>query len=117
MKSLFIVIQLIFFLYTIGNRQSTNKIDSLRKVAAKSNDPQSYYDLSRLMIEQGKRDSAFIFVQKALVFVKDKKLEMNIRLFYGKLAFAQGFYSMGQDQAFKSLELSLTLKDSIIVSQ
>lgn len=115
MKNSFVAAFILLFFFQAYS-QPHHKLDSLKKIALKTNDAQTYYDLYASLSELDKHDSAFIYLQKAVAHVKDKKLEAKIRNSYSGSAQIKGFYSLAQQQAFNSLELSLELRDSLLIS-
>lgn len=111
MKNTFTLLLLVVALAT---EAQPSKIDSLKKIVAETNDPKSYFELYKIY---NKKDSAFIYLQKALTYVKDKTLESEIRRFYAREFLSRGYYSMAQKQSFESLKLALEVADSAKISR
>lgn len=106
MKNIYILLLLVIVL---SAKAQTEKIDSLKSIVIKTNDAQTYFELYKI---SSNKDSAFLFLQKALTYVKDKSMEAEIRRFYSREFLSRGYYSMAQKQSFESLKLALEVGDS-----
>ena len=91
-----------------------SKIDSLRSVIRETNDAQAYLELALSTLD---KDSSYLLLQKALIYVDDKNFELTIYANISEWEFNRGFYSLAQKSAFQGLEIGLAVDDSSKVSK
>lgn len=103
----------VVILFAFSVAAQSPKIDSLKAEASTNNNAEAYYELFKTY-RTG--DSAVFFLQKALTYVKDKKLESNIRRGFGAIYLNKGFYSVAQKESFDALKLALEVRDSLLIS-
>lgn len=110
-----IVVLLISGAHTIAQKKST--LDSLIKVIKNNPNSEAFFEAAMIYRHAGKSDSAFVFFQKSLALSQNKSLEAKVRRELADLALASGFTVLAQDIAFKALNLSMDLGDSIQISK
>lgn len=102
----------ILFCVAIGYAQQ-NRIDSLKNAVRKDNDAGAYVALALVTAD---KDSSYLLLQRALIYVNDPVLESTIYTHISQWELDKGFYSLAQKSAFKSLEIGIALNDSSKIS-